>query len=197
MNDVHVKIARVKSLGIYDPKKILLEQLGQQYLTYSKANKPWRMCHGCDRFSLVELSSVFGRDSLFEITPFMMEEYKAAMLEKVAPARVNRELACLKHTYTKAIEWGYVKTNPVKAVELLKEPPGRLRYLRPEEAKALIGSCRGYLRSIVITALNTGMRRAEILTLTWKDVELENCKVTARNTKNNDTRMIPLNMDTI
>ena len=58
----------------------------------------------------------------------MIEDYKAKRLEYVGPATVNRELACLKHMYTKAIEWGYVRTNPAKIVRKLKEPPGRLRY---------------------------------------------------------------------
>jgi len=70
----------------------------------------------------------------------MVEKYKAKRLEKVAPATVNRELACLKHMYTKAIEWGYLKINPVKSVKLLKEPPGRLRYLMPKRLRSCLMS---------------------------------------------------------
>jgi integrase len=95
--------------------------------------------------------------------------------------------------YTKAIEWGYVKTNPAKGIKRLKEPPGRLRYLKPEEIKRLLEACNGYLRAIVITALNTGMRKAEILNLRWSDVDLKNRKITIVNTKNNESRVIPIN----
>jgi len=51
----------------------------------------------------------------------------------------------------------------------------------------------GHLRSIVIAALNTGMRRGEILALRWADVDLGNRKITVKNTKNNETKVIPIN----
>jgi len=63
------------------------------------------------------LNQAFKGKYLFEITPEMIEEYKAERLGKVAPATVNRELACLKHVYTKAIEWGYIRNNPAKGVK--------------------------------------------------------------------------------
>jgi len=192
LQDVHVKIAKGEYLGVYDKKKILFEDFSQQYLAFSKTNKA-KSTQRRDRFSVAQLISVFKGKYLFEITPRMIEKYKAKRLGKVAPATVNRELACLKHMYTKAIEWGYLKTNPVKSVKLLKEPPGRLRYLRPKEVKKLLDACRGYLRSIVITALNTGMRKGEILALCWKDADLENRKVTVRKPKNNEIRVIPIN----
>jgi integrase len=193
LKDVHVKIAKGEYLGVYDEKKIPFEEFGKQYLAYSKANKAPSTYTRRDRFSMIQLVSFFGGNYLFEITPQMVERYKAKRLEKVTPATVNRELACLKHMYTKAIEWSYVKANPVKAVKSLKEPPGRLRYLRAKEADKLVKACHGYLRSIVITALNTGMRRGEILALRWKDVDLDNRKITVRNTKNNESRVIPIN----
>jgi integrase len=193
LQDVHVKIAKGEYLGVYDEKKIPFEEFSQQYLTYSEANKARSTYRRCDQVSFGHLTPFFEGRYIFEITPRLIEKYKAARLKKVAPAMVNRELSCLKHMYTKAIEWGYLKINPAKTVKLLKEPPGRLRYLRPDEAKKLVEACHSYLRSIVITALNTGMRKGEILALLWKDVDLENRKVTVRNTKNNQTRVIPIN----
>ena len=193
LKDVHIKIAKGEFLGIYDEKKVLFEELAQQYLAFSKANKAWSTYQRRDNVSVGHLNLFFKGKYLFEITPKMVEKYKAKRLEKVSPATVNRELACLKHMFTKAIEWGYVKANPVKAVKSLKEPPGRLRYLRPDEVKRLLDACCGYLRSIVICALNTGMRKGEILGLTWQDIDFENRKITVRNTKNNETRVIPIN----
>jgi site-specific recombinase XerD len=78
---------------------------------------------------------------LSEITTKAVEEYKAKRLETVKPATVNKELALRKHTFTKASEWSYVKQNPAKPVKLLKEPPGRLRYLTPEELTRLLDAC--------------------------------------------------------
>ena len=193
LNDVRLKIAKGEYLGIFDEKKIPFEEYAQQYLDFSKANKAWSTYQRRDRVSIDNLALSFKGKYLFEITPEMIEKYKAARLEKVTPASVNRELACLKHMYTKAIEWGYVKVNPAKVVKKLKEPPGRLRYLNPEEALRLLGVCSGHLRPIVVTALNTGMRRSEILSLKWPQVDLKNRKITVINAKNNESRVIPIN----
>ena len=65
----------------------------------------------------------FGRRWLANMTTKQIEDYKAERKERANPATVNRELACLKNMFTKAVEWGYVKTNPAKGVKLLKEKP--------------------------------------------------------------------------
>jgi len=193
LKDVQIKIAKGEYLGIYEDKKIHFDKYGQQYLDYSKANKAWSTYKRRDRVNIDHLTSFFKNKYLYEITPQMIEKYKAMRLEKVAPATVNRELACLKHMFTKAIEWGYVKANPVKKVNLLKEPPGRLRYLKPEEVDVLLNACANHIRPIVITALNTGMRKGELLNLKWADIDLNNRKITVVNAKSNESRVIPMN----
>ena len=193
LNDVRIKIAKGEYLGIYEEKKIPFNEYAQQYLDYSKANKAQATYQRQDRISIARLVSFFKDKYIFEITPQMIEKYKTMRLEKVSPATVNRELACLKHMYTKAIEWEYVKSNPAKGVRLLKEPPGRLRYLNPEEIERLVSACAGHIRPIVITALNTGMRKSEILNLRWQEIDLVNRKITVINAKNNESRVIPIN----
>jgi len=193
LKDVQIKITKGEYLGIYEDKKIHFDKYGQQYLDYSKVNKAWSTYKKRDWTNINHLTSFFKNKYIFEITPRLIEKYKAMRLEKVAPATVNRELACLKHMFTKAIEWGYVKTNPAKSVKLLKEPPGRLRYLRSEEVVALLNECAAHIRPIVITALNTGMRKAELLNLKWAAVDLENRKITVVKAKSNESRVIPIN----
>jgi len=193
LKDVQLKIAKGEYLGIYEEKKIAFNDYAKQYLAYSKANKAWSTYKRRDRFSIDHLTSFFKDKYLFEIAPEMIEKYKTLRLEKVSPASVNRELACLKHMFTKAIEWAYVNSNPAKTVKLLKEPPGRLRYLVPEEIERLLDACSDHIRPIVIAALNTGMRKSEILNLRWKEVDLRNRKITVINAKNNESRVIPIN----
>jgi integrase len=192
LKDVKLKIAKGKYLGIFDEKKMLFEDYAKQYLDFSRINKS-PTTYKRDRHSIDSLISFFKGKYLFEITPEIIEKYKAVRLEKVGPAALNRELACLKHMYTKAIEWGYVKLNPVKKVKLLRELPGRLRYLLPEEAGKLINACPGDLRPIVVSALSTVMRKSEILNLKWPQADVKNRKITIINAKNNESRVIPIN----
>lgn len=193
LRDVQVKLAKAEYLGIYDEKKLLFKDYTEEYADYSKANKAASTYERRDKVSLKHLKSAFGDCYLYELTSRTVEDYKAERLKHVSPSSVNRELACLKHMYNKAIEWKYVQSNPVKTVKFLKEPPGRIRYLREEEVNRLIKACTEHLKPIVITALNTGMRRTEILSLKWSDIDLDQRKIVLRKTKNNEVRVIPTN----
>jgi integrase len=191
LKDVELKLARGEYLGIYEDKKITLAQFAEDYIAYAKANKA-PMSLRRDLISLVPLTTAF-RGYVSEITTKAIEEYKARRLETVKPATVNKELALLKHMFTKAIEWGYVKQNPAKPIKLLKEPPGRLRYLTPEELTRLLDACAPHLKPIVLMAVHTGMRRREILSLRWADIDLRKRTITLTKTKNNERRTIPIN----
>lgn len=113
------------------------------------------------------------------------------------PATVNKELTLLKHMFTKAVEWGHVKQHPAKPVRLLKEPPGRLRYLTLEELTRLLDACAPHLNAIALTAVHTGMRRREILSLRWQDVDLRKRTMTLTKTKNNEPRILPMNAELV
>src|SRR5262245_1305983 len=99
--------------------------------------------------------------------------------------------------FTKAIEWGYVKENPAKAVKLLREPQGRVRHLSPDELARLLDACAPHLKPIVLLASHTGMRVREILTLTWSQVDVRKRIITLAKTKNHEWRIIPLNNQVI
>jgi integrase len=81
----------------------------------------------------------------------------------------------------------------VRQVRLLQENNKRLRYLSKEECQALISNCKGDTRVIVITALNTGMRKGEILGLRWDNVDLRHGFILLDRTKNGERREIPIN----
>lgn len=93
----------------------------------------------------------------------------------------------------KAIEWHYLKDNHLQIVKKLKEPPGRLRYLTDDEMKTLLRECALHLRPMVIVALNTGFRKSEILNLRWSDVDMTNRVITVQKSKNNESKIVPIN----
>jgi len=99
-----------------------------------------------------------------------------------------------------AIVWGDARKNPVIDIEFLEEPPGRTRHLSKDEIAILLNNCNRYLKPVVLTALNTGMRIGEILGLTWDCVFIENVinpYIEISITKNNKKRFIPLNRQMI
>lgn len=143
----------------------------------------------------------FKGEFLLSITPSDIEDYIGERRKEcVSNATINRELACLKKMYNLAIKWGEAKKNPVNDVEFLEEPPGRTRFLSEEEALRLINCSSDHLKPIVITALNTGMRLGEILSLRWNQVYFKNViepYLEIAKTKNNKKRFIPLNDDMV
>jgi len=81
----------------------------------------------------------------------------------------------------------------VRKVKLLEENNSRLRFLSKTECQALIKACDIHLRPIVICALNTEMRKGEILGLKWDDVDLVHGFILLQITKNGERREIPIN----
>jgi len=85
------------------------------------------------------------------------------------------------------------KDNPVRGVRFLPENNRRLRFLAPDEIRSLIDCSPSYLKPIVITALNTGMRKGEILALTWDDVDFRRGQILVRHSKNGESRILEMN----
>ncbi len=131
-------------------------------------------------------------------TTMLVEEYQSGLLNAgKSHSTANRHLATLKHMFTKAVEWELVEEAMLKKVRRVKQLPEnnrRLRYLSMEECNNLIRFCNSHLRPIVITALNTGMRKEEILSLKWdENIDLKHRFILITNTKNGERREIPMN----
>ena len=107
-------------------------------------------------------------------------------------ATVNREISVLHRLLNKAVFWNLLESNPVAGVIALPEPRGRLRFLTVEEAGRLLESSSAHLRPIVLCALETGMRRGEILNMRWADLDLERRVVFVGETKTGIPRYVPI-----
>jgi integrase len=106
-------------------------------------------------------------------------------------ASVNRELALLRRMLNVAVQEGWLQRNPFSAGDSLISPADerrRERILSFDEEERLLASCHGrrtHLRAIIIAALDTGMRKGELLKLRWSDVDFGETAITVRafNTK--------------
>ncbi|MBD3203705.1 tyrosine-type recombinase/integrase [Candidatus Woesearchaeota archaeon] len=176
------------------PKEISFQEFSTLYLeNYSKINKKsWK----CDDYALnAHLIPYFGQFKLNDITPLLIERYRAERLETgVKKSSTNRELALLKKMFNLAIDWDYVRDNPVKKVKLFSEKDNlKERVLSQKEEIRLLEETADHLSPIVLTALNTGMRRNEILNLTWVHVQLKQRIIHVTKTKSGKNRVVPIN----
>ena len=116
------------------------------------------------------------------------------------PATLNRELACLKRMFNVAIKGllvlkgGVPASNPAASVSLERETKERDRVFSSSEFQALMNVAPAHLKAILLTAYHTGLRRSEILGLTWDRVDLKASVIRLRpeDTKTREGRTIPL-----
>jgi len=134
---------------------------------------------------------------LWKLTSADIANYRDERLLEVSPGTVVRELSILSHAIDVSTrEWGIpLLRNPVNLVRRPRVPQGRNQRLNVSEEQRLISACEpGQLRQLVLLAIETGMRRGELLALQWEDVDLDRRIAHIRLTKNGDPRTIPLSM---
>jgi integrase len=193
------KMPEIKRIANYSFK-----QLADDYLKWAERQRAYAQ----KKFVIEQLKDRFGSLPLRRFDTRMIEGYQSERLlagkpkpnsDEVRankPATINRHVATLKHMFTKAVEWDMVEEEVLKRIrraKLLEENNRRLRYLSKEECNALILACDKCLKSVVTTALNTGMRKGEILSLKWDNVDLRHGFILLEKTKNGERREIPIN----
>lgn len=157
------------------------------------------------------LESHFGSKRLRSITHGDVLQFRASRLDtkvkfKTAPSRqrsiatVNRELAVLRRMFSIAFREGWILRHPFSGSDVListSDETRRDRVLSLAEEELLLEACDGrreHLRPVIICALDTGMRRGEILSLRWRDIDLKNRRINiqATNTKTLRARSVPI-----
>lgn len=148
-----------------------------------------------DTYRLQTLSSYFKDTDLRNLTPLDIERFRAVRIKKGnSKSTTNRYLQLLKRMFNLAIEEKYLSENILNKVRCFSEKDNlRERILTEEEEIKLIENSSENLKPIIAVALNTGMRRAEILNLTWKQIDFESRRIKVEKTKSGRVRYIPIN----
>ncbi len=184
--------------------EMLFTKLVDCYIDYANTNNssPKSSISVANRFR-----KYFSNKKLCEITPNAIDRYrkeqKSQFKDKkekkpISNTTINRELEIIRKMFNIAIDNGwYYDTNPAssKVVKKLREDNKIERFLDPKEEKVLLKHCVGehsYMKPIIICALNTGMRKGEILSLKWDCVNFKDGFVTLLHTKSNKVRKIPI-----
>lgn len=158
--------------------------------------------NGSERYRLAAIARRWiGNYSVYNLTPTVIAQYRDERMQDVGPATVARELANIQGIINHACrEWGLNIDNPVSKVKKPKLPPGRDRILSDAELTILFhelrpdghGARSSYMLPLALVALETAMRRGELLKLTWDNVDLEARTAYLPITKNGKPRTVPL-----
>jgi integrase len=164
------------------------------------------------RWEQIRLRGMARRFSVFDrpikaITGPDIAEWRDARLLSVSPSTVNREISLISTVFTHAMkEWRLGLTfNPCALVAKPRKARPRTQRISATERQQIIGQLGWDGRSEPKTsaqwvafafylALETAMRKGEILSLRWADVDFGARHAHLDMTKNGDERFVPLSM---
>jgi integrase len=140
------------------------------------------------------LLPVFGHKTLAQVTPAVLSSYKAKRLEDgVSLSTTAKELQYVRRVFSLCKrDWQLVRQSPFEFFRVPNVNNHRVRFLEEGQMKKLLLQCPGWLRSMVVLASSTGMRRGNILGLTWSQVDLEKRLIHLDRTKNGYRLTLPL-----
>jgi integrase len=152
--------------------------------------------------SLKNLAEHFGNKMLHEITSAELSAFETKRrTQGVTASTIRRDLACLSSLLTSATDWEWIEDgkNSVpsylrrRAKRGLKEAPARTRYLSEEEEVALLSAATPAVRGAMTLAIDTGLRREELFSLQWHQVDLVRGLITTTTrTKSGRARKVPV-----
>ena len=137
------------------------------------------------------------RQRLNVLSGMDLAAWRDRRLKYVKGSTVNREMAIISHAIEIARkEWGVHIENPCRVVRRAQGSTARDRRINPEEQKfleAALGSARNrFIKPMTFLAIETAMRRGELLDLRWENVNLAKRTAFLTDTKNGESRTVPL-----
>jgi integrase len=145
---------------------------------------------GGDKRFLKRVIEHFGDMPLNKVNQRSIDEAAQSLYPVASPSTRNRQLytpvsAILKHAHKRGL-------CDLIEVERPAQPRGKTRWLNPSEAQRLISKCAPHLKPLVVFLFYTGARMSEALYLDWRNVDLSRAHVTFEDTKNGESRGVPL-----
>jgi integrase len=166
------------------------EAVCDRYMEHAKKSKrSWRR----DEDTLKVARAFFKKKRIDEVTPWDLERFKATRVEHVSKSTVNRDIAVLKRLFNLAVDWGLLQKNPLRKVAHYRIEEKLMRVLTHEEERKLVEAAAPHFKPVIVVAINTAMRRGELLDLQWEQVDLVTGTITVRHSKNGRVRHVPLN----
>lgn len=182
--------------AIGDLKRTTLRYILERYLAEVSPNNRGHQVE-CYRIAKV-MRSPLAEMSLQNLSASAIAIYRDDRLKEVMAGTVCRELHHIQHALSIAMrEWGYhLEENPAAKVKKPKLNNARNRRVSQNEIERLIAELAAIDRHDVIAviqfAVETGMRRGEILSLEWRHVDLKRRTAHLPRTKNGHARTVPL-----
>ncbi len=178
-----------------DDKGVTLNKVFDSFLDYSEHNKK---SYKQDKSRVRLLKEYFKIRYAKDVKPADIEKLKSYLLNKgLSKVTINRYLEIISKAFNMAIDNELINKNPLKKNTKFSQKNYVVRPLFPEEEQRLMKVLSEpqyeYLKGIVIVALNTALRRQNILDLTWEQIDLEGRVIEITENKSNKHIFKPIN----
>ena len=173
--------------------------VGEILKRYERTVLPKHKGANQEQYRINALISDFGSTPLSRLTQQRLITYRDTRLESVSPSTLRRDFNLLRSILNIAVkEWGVsIPINPVTLITLPKANDQRIRRLETGEECLLLEHTRSELRSVIILALETAMRRGEILNIKRSHIDFQKSVLLIPSTKTDTPRTIPLSTDAV
>ena len=118
------------------------------------------------------IAPFFGAMSLSEVRLAGVEEFIKALLgDGLSPKTIGNVIVILKEMFKHAVQWGHLDANPVQYIERPRGEDKEMDVFTPDEIRRLLDAQEEPLRTLLLTAVLTGMRQGELFGLQWEDID--------------------------
>ncbi|MBB4631216.1 tyrosine-type recombinase/integrase [Sphingosinicella soli] len=191
---------------------VVVETFSQYASSWLARKKPTLKGYGVTKGHINSaLNAAFGKKALNAITVTDLNRWIGIQSEKLKPATVQRQLATFNAIMNDAVRSGVIERNPTERADRIKGIEPRQRFVTEEEWQKILKATekieqdqeenkertpqqiRGWLRHYVVWAYNSGMRRGEIINLTWdhvRKIDDETTVIEVGNTKTGKPRFV-------
>jgi integrase len=209
----HFKIA---DQNFVDPNRYARFRLNDLVKKYTEVYASKELSFASKHFFLERILAYFddGKWLLSSITYADLQKFQQHLIEsnrhkhprsekpdrKLAPATINRHMATLRRLFNAAVtEWDMMRISPFSGKKslMLKENNTKKRFLSADEIQRLLANSEPYLQDIIVGAINSGMRRTELLTLTWAQIKWDENRIELPKTKSGKAQDVILNQPLI
>jgi integrase len=200
LKDIEGKQVRGELMDIREIKSINFDDFALQYLERFGVNKA-ESTRAHDQIKVDKhLIPFFGKRPLKQITAKDIEEYKAHRAacrqkngKQIQKSTVNRELDLLKSLLARAVEWGYLKSSPSQGVRKFRIDEKEPVFLTLAQGAIVLQAATGQMRGFIAVGINAGLRKGEMFSLVWDDLDFERKELRVRKSKGKTFRVIPMN----
>jgi len=171
-------IAQINSGGYVKPTDIIFKDFSGKWLeAYARVSVKPSTFRTYENTIHHHLIPAFGDSELKQILPERIQSYVSELRKQRSPKTVNNVIILLRTMFKYARRWKYVREDPMQDIDNMPLQHREMAYLNVAEINLLLKHAHEPFKTLLLTAIMTGMRRGELLALQWGDLDWHSSRI--------------------